>query len=219
MRILVLVTCCWLVSAGLILGQCLPGYSTHTITGQVAAIYQSNAVINPDFILGNPDNQGAEFYENGDYISVDLGYTLLSGGQYTISWKQRVGATGTSTMRLFESVDGSIWTQHPQSIAGTITTINETSYDLVIINANIDSRYIRILKNTLPDFLIDAVTYVSNVRQPDPNCAIGSVENQISGNATSVTSETGITNSAYILGSPNGLGAQLMMQETLLQSG
>ncbi|HUX55712.1 MAG TPA: DUF2341 domain-containing protein, partial [Bacteroidales bacterium] len=194
-----------------IVGQCIIGYKQQTISGYASAIYFQNLVDFSGNAIGIQDNDGAELFQNGDYFDLDLGYTILAGEQYTIRWKQRPGEGGFSTMTLFESDNGSAWTEHPRSSGGsaTITTTNEASFEDIIITANINTRYLRIRKIIAPDFLIDAITFTASVCLPDPSCAPISVENITAGNAVSLVSQTSIVDPTFALGIPDQNGARL----------
>ncbi|MDF1573651.1 MAG: HYR domain-containing protein, partial [Bacteroidales bacterium] len=166
-------------------------------------------ITNPDFIIGQPDNNGVELFTNGDIITIDLIHTLQSGEQYSIFWRQLTGEDPESVLKFFESSDGTNWTEHPLSAAQSITTNNEASYDEVLITANIDTRYIRISKVVFPDFLIDAVTYNADVCLVDPACNLVSSEQLISGYASSLDAQFNVALPGRSLGAPDGLGAQL----------
>jgi len=134
--------------------------SASPTAGNADLVVSNSGVNNPTQALGVADTDGAELFENGDVFVLDLTDIIPTGSNYTISWAERGGESGTASMILEESIDGVNWITHP-----TPPTTNSTSFVNAVITANSTARYIRISKDNPPsstDFLINSVTYNVN---------------------------------------------------------
>ena len=87
-------------------GQCGVGYTSATVDGSGHVVTYQTGVPNPNLILGDADDSGAEIYDGSDVLDLDLGSTLAVGEQYTIYWNQKTGAGGISRLSFYESPDG-----------------------------------------------------------------------------------------------------------------
>ncbi len=147
-------------------GPCGPGAAVGAVeSGNADVATDINGVTNPNNATGAADGAFAEIHTNGDTLLLDLSDTIPSGSNYTITWRERSGESGTASMVLEESVDGVNFTTHPSA-----PTTNSTTFVGAVVTANAPARYLRISKNNPPsttDFEIDAVSYNTATCQPD----------------------------------------------------
>lgn len=175
--------------------ECNDGFMPITTPSYVDAVINSggSGISQPNNILNQPDGSGANLTINGDFIVVDLTDTIATGATYTIVWRQISGESGTSEMEIFESEDGTNFTA---SAANTYTTSNESTFIHTEITATVNTRFVRIEKNILPDFTVDAVIYhqVSCTPCPNNNQIEGLVFDDVNSNGTPDVNEIGIEN-------------------------
>ena len=148
-----------------------------------------------------PNSSGAQFYDNGDYLVIDLLDTVRAGQQYIIYWRQRPSQNGSSTLNWSEALVLGSFTVHPNS---GIPTTNERYFNDTI-TANTDTRYIRFFNNDGSDFELDAVSFIT-YKCFSINCGPGSYSQLFSGYVQQI-SNTSITNPDNVNGVPNGFGA------------
>jgi len=159
---------------------CGVGYVTGagTNTGNADIATNENGITNSGNATGAADGTGAELHENGDILVLDLTDIVPAGESYTITWRERPSQTGTASMVLQESIDGTNWTAHPSP-----PTTNSTTFVGSVVTANVPTRYLRISKDDPPsgtDFQIDAITYTGTT-----DCVLDS-DNDGVGNDTDI---------------------------------
>ena len=122
---------------------------TVAIDGHVS--YEQNA-------LGAPDGQVAKFYDENDYLVVEMEEEIKAGESIVITWKYRhytSSFSGPSQLEVWWSADGSNFTKET-----TLSTYVKTFLVSQSVTLSNDARYIK-LKNGLanPDFEVDAISY------------------------------------------------------------
>ncbi|MEZ4800189.1 MAG: T9SS type A sorting domain-containing protein [Flavobacteriales bacterium] len=133
---------------------------TVTATAQtfVASIVSESGITSSNLIIGAPDGSGAQLYENGDVITVQLDATIPSGTPYFIRWKKRIGESGNARPLVRESSTGGSWTDNANLCQSSSTEFVTTQYV-----AGIATNYLQITKTSAypADFEIDAVITLS----------------------------------------------------------
>ena len=132
----------------------------------ITAVQSQSGVTNSGNVTGAPDGNFGEWHSNGDVADLDFGSVYPAGTQYTITWKERTGQTGTAEIVLAESLDDASYSAH-----STNPTTNSTSFITTTVTSDISFRYIRLTKldgTGGADYHIDAVTILSN----DTDCDI-----------------------------------------------
>lgn len=118
-------------------------------------VTSSSGVNDASNITGAPDGAFTDWYTNGNVLVIDFGSIQPAGTQYTLTWRERSGQSGTAEPIIEESTDNVTYTTN--SI--TPTTNSLTAVNTLISSQN-DFRYLRISKNSPPsitDFEIDAI--------------------------------------------------------------
>jgi hypothetical protein len=126
--------------------------SAQSYAGSIAG---ENGINNSSYALGAADGSGAQFYENGDVLTLQLDATVPAGSPYYITWRKRTGEAGNARPVVRESVNGGSYTEN-----GSLTQSSSTSFVTIAYTAGCDINYIQITKNSsVPaDFEIDAIT-------------------------------------------------------------
>jgi len=111
----------------------------------------SSGVPDPGDALGVPDGNGAQLYDNGDQLALDLSDLLTSGGSVDVRWMRTTGWTPAVNVDI--STDGSSWT--------FVSNYNVTSdsWTTQTISLSIDTRYIRFTTTNVYNLSIDAISY------------------------------------------------------------
>ncbi|HUW92924.1 MAG TPA: lectin-like protein, partial [Bacteroidales bacterium] len=167
-----------LVGEHSVIAQCGPGKIEKTIRGFGAIVAESNVGSTSNTSLGMPDNLGALFDGSTDALVIDFIDTVRAGQQYQITWRQRPGQGGISTLNWSEALVMGSYTVHPNS---GITTTDERFFNTTVV-ANANTRYIRIFSTNGNDFEIDAISFSTTKCLTKP-CAGGYSPQLISGSA------------------------------------
>lgn len=139
---------------------CGAGYVNSGTSGYAQSVQAFSGMTssNADEALDAPDETSAEIYTNGDYIILDLGTSVPSGGDLFIHWKVRDGEGGTAEMNVY--ADNST---NPSSSQTWPTYDDNTNYTTSQITLGNDARYVKITKgdngSSITDFDVDAVQY------------------------------------------------------------
>ena len=114
-----------------------------------------SGIVNSSYALNAADGAGAQFYENGDVLTLQLDATVPTGTPYYITWRKRTGEAGNARPVVRESANGGSWTDNP-----VLTQSSSTSFVTIAYTAQCDINYIQITKNSAvpADFEIDAIT-------------------------------------------------------------
>ena len=102
-----------------------------------------SGIVNSSYALNAADGAGAQFYENGDVLTLQLDATVPSGTPYYITWRKRTGEAGNARPVVRESATGGSWTDNP-----TLTQSSSTSFVTIAYTAQCDLNYIQITKNS-----------------------------------------------------------------------
>ena len=82
--------------------DCPSGQPYSIVSGYADVVNSNPGILNASDILGSPDDIGAEFFDNGDYIEVDLTDLLPTGTRYNLVWKSRFGpSAGSAHVEIF----------------------------------------------------------------------------------------------------------------------
>ena len=121
-------------------------------------IESESGIGNSGNITGQPDGAFAEVYADGDIITLDFGEEYPSGTEYEITWRRRVGQSGSAIPIIRESTlsDVSVNTQ-----VTPLSTTSETFQTDVIVSSQA-FRYLQITKEdaitgSITDFDLDAI--------------------------------------------------------------
>ncbi len=123
--------------------------------GYALAVYDQYGVTNPHLALDAPDASGAELYQLGDILDLDLtGEILLtSGSTANVTWRRATSYSPTVNVQF--SDNGTLWSTPPITF-----TISNDAYSTQSITLTQNTRYIRFTTiNNYNDLNIDAVSY------------------------------------------------------------
>lgn len=140
------------------ISPCGPGFiqvGGGTTSGNADVIDNNAGVGNATEALDTPDGVGADFFQGGDRLDLDLTDVVPAGTTYSVIWRQRPGQGNQSRLQVFESTDGVTYNQHPNSF---FQTNNETYFAENIV-ANQDVRYISLRSQNNRDLQVDAIVY------------------------------------------------------------
>ena len=123
--------------------------------GYASSVYSQSGIINASYALGSPDGYGAQLYDSGDQLALDLtgGDLIPTGSAIEITWRRAAGTSSNPQIIVAVSGNGSSWIN-----AGTFTVSN-TSFYTQSITPSIDIRYIRFTDNNVYNLDLDAVYY------------------------------------------------------------
>jgi len=109
-------------------------------------------------ILGKPDELIAKFYDEYDYIAVEMDEEVKAGESIVITWKYRnykSSYSGPAKLEVWWSNDGTNFTKET-----TLTTTVKTFLVSQPVVLSQDARYIKIKNGAAtPDFEVDAISY------------------------------------------------------------
>ncbi|TMM28583.1 T9SS type A sorting domain-containing protein [Polaribacter aestuariivivens] len=121
-----------------------------------AVLTSQSGIVNSGNLTGEPDDNSGEVNTNGNVFVLDFGSVFPAGTQYEITWKRRVGATGTAIPIINESTDNTTYTRNLDAPTST----QSDNFQTDIVTSNVAFRYIQITKQTDPsitDFEVDAI--------------------------------------------------------------
>ncbi|MEL7021722.1 MAG: hypothetical protein AAGK47_08940, partial [Bacteroidota bacterium] len=67
--------------------------SSKVCAGNVDAVVSQVGVVDPNNVIGTPDDLGAQLYDDTDTLVLDLTDQLLAGETYTIRWRRKTSYT------------------------------------------------------------------------------------------------------------------------------
>lgn len=113
-------------------------------------------------ILGSPDGHGAEFFDHGDLLIVQLSDMVHKGQKITVTMKRRYynsTYSGPSQLKVYESKNGYHWYYNK-----TLITEVKSYYVEKMFTVDRDVKYLKLVNgsncwNGSPDFYVDAVSY------------------------------------------------------------
>ena len=140
--------------------DCGEGRTYSIGSGAAVSVISEIGVGNPGEAAGNPDDNGAELYDNSDEIVLDLGFILKAGQPYSIFWHKKTsyGAGVAANMLVAESLSPSAgFVDNPVNPS----TTERNSFIKSTLTTNIDTRYIKIksLSGGGNDLVLDAIIY------------------------------------------------------------
>ena len=138
-------------------------------SGNADVVFSSVGIPNQDEALGPPDGVGAELFENGDEMVLDLTNIITTGGRYTITWRRAL-ITLDPSISVEESTDGVTYT--PASGSPFTLTLAHLAYSEQDINASVDTRYLRVSNLNGYNMYFDAVGYSLNCASYCPTATI-----------------------------------------------
>jgi len=119
---------------------------------------------------GAPDGDAVEFYEGSDVLVLDLTDELPAGTDYDITWMKASGSSSHPFISVFESADGTNWTE----ANGSPFQVHTQSYYAQTVTASVNTRYIQFDHYNGQDMRIDAISYTlpCSTSEPPPvvNC-------------------------------------------------
>ena len=123
--------------------------------GNADVVFSSNGVVNRDEALGVPDGVGAQLYDIGDQMILDLTDIVPQYQTYTITWRRAPSTGGNPTMIIEESTNGVTYV----AAIGSPFTITNTSYFETAISSTVDTRYLRVSLDNSFNLDFDAIGY------------------------------------------------------------
>ncbi len=137
------------------------GCGSFTVSGNATAVYSSAGVPDAADATGSVNSSGAELYDSGDNIVLTLGHTIPAGTTYKLYWRQKPFQSGTSTLAVSESSDGSTFTANGSSPLSTYWEY----YFYTSLTAGSATKYVKVEATSGNDLNVDAITYTYSVPQ------------------------------------------------------
>ncbi|MEM6963694.1 MAG: hypothetical protein AAF573_02940, partial [Bacteroidota bacterium] len=124
-------------------------------SGHADNVVAQSGVPNSNDALGAIDATGAQLWDNGDQLVLDLTDEIGIGENYTVRWRRDPGTGGNPSVTLEESTDGTSWT----TVGGSPFTFSNTNFFNQTIATSMNVRYLRFTTNNVFNADIDAVLY------------------------------------------------------------
>jgi len=147
---------------------CAPGFSGHLLSGNALPLEAADIkdVNNARSIAGVPDGSYASFNSSGDWVIINLPYTIPTGQIYSLVWRP-IDQTGVAFSRIsIEESDGSTW--GPVKLASAYYG-QSSSFLVEQVTASQNTNRLRIRLDPGSDyFYLDAIVFHTLSCDPPP---------------------------------------------------
>ncbi|MAT53783.1 MAG: hypothetical protein CMN32_04835 [Saprospirales bacterium] len=132
------------------------------------SVVASTGVTNPAYATGSADNTGAELYDTGDQLLLDMGHIVGAGNEYSINWRRALNTNDDPLIQVEESLDGQSFTE----AFGSPFSFSSTTYFTQTLSAQSNFRYLRFTTLNVYNVDLDAVWFT-------PECGTEDCDNGI----------------------------------------